>query len=173
MFLGVALRAQTPPTPPAPLEDYGLKDTACKAGLPCGDVSAVEIVAVVIQSVVGIAGVLAVIMLLYGGSLWLTSAGNEEKIKKARKLITNAVIGLVIILTAFSVSTSVFSVLKRATVNVSTEPVTCPGQCFFSVDNAGFCVEVPEWNDYCVETLGGAGAHCYINAAASTCTGTP
>ncbi|MCU0679461.1 MAG: hypothetical protein MUC28_03405 [Planctomycetes bacterium] len=46
-------------------------------------------------------GIIAVIIVLYGGFVWLTAAGNEDRVGKAKKIITAAVIGLIIILSSF------------------------------------------------------------------------
>jgi len=46
-------------------------------------------------------GIIAVIIILYGGFLWMTAAGNEDKVDTAKKLIGAGVIGLIIILAAF------------------------------------------------------------------------
>lgn len=168
MFIGVAVSAQTPPI------DYGLKETACKAGLPCGNVSAPEIATAIVNIVVSIVGVLAVIMLVYGGAMWLTSAGNEEKIKKARGLILNAVIGLAIILMAFTISSFVLRSLTKATQGTASEsaaPIDCPGICSFSVDDPAACVAVPEGDESCADWNGG-GSKCYKDNPPQTCTST-
>lgn len=55
-----------------------------------------------IQAVIGILGVVAVIMILYAGFTWLTAGGNEEQVKKAKKIIKQAVIGLIIISLAYA-----------------------------------------------------------------------
>lgn len=47
-----------------------------------------------------IAGSFALIFFVYGGILWLTSGGNEEKIKKGRDVLIQTVIALIIIFTA-------------------------------------------------------------------------
>ncbi|PIY96956.1 MAG: hypothetical protein COY66_02175 [Candidatus Kerfeldbacteria bacterium CG_4_10_14_0_8_um_filter_42_10] len=57
----------------------------------------------IIQWILGLLGLVAVIMILYGGFTWLTSAGNEEKISKAKGVITAAVIGLVIVILSWAV----------------------------------------------------------------------
>jgi hypothetical protein len=48
-----------------------------------------------------IAGVLAVIYLVYNGIQYITSAGNADKVKAARSGIINAVIGIIIIAAAY------------------------------------------------------------------------
>lgn len=46
---------------------------------------------------VGVAGTIFIIMLLVGGVQYLTSMGNEDATTKAKKLLINAVIGIVIV----------------------------------------------------------------------------
>ncbi len=46
-------------------------------------------------------GIIAVVIMLYGGFLWMTAAGNEDKVDQAKKLIMAAVIGLIVILSAY------------------------------------------------------------------------
>lgn len=48
--------------------------------------------------IVGIAGLSAFIMLVWGGVEWLTSAGNPSRISEAKDKITSALFGLLIIL---------------------------------------------------------------------------
>jgi cytochrome bd-type quinol oxidase subunit 2 len=60
-----------------------------------------------ITSIIGWAltflGLIAVIMIIYGGFMWLTAAGNEERISKAKQIISAAIIGLIIILLAAAI----------------------------------------------------------------------
>ncbi|MCU0679463.1 MAG: hypothetical protein MUC28_03415 [Planctomycetes bacterium] len=46
-------------------------------------------------------GIIAVVIILYGGFVWLTAAGNEDKVATAKKVIAAGIIGLIIILAAF------------------------------------------------------------------------
>lgn len=46
---------------------------------------------------IGIAGILAAIMLMAGGIIWLTSAGSSEKVSQAKNLLSGSIIGLVIL----------------------------------------------------------------------------
>lgn len=48
--------------------------------------------------VTGIIGLLAIIMFLWAGILFLTSAGNEQRITSAKKAVFYAIIGLAIAL---------------------------------------------------------------------------
>ena len=50
-----------------------------------------------------ISGILAVFYLMYAGFLFISSAGNPETAKKARTAIIQAVIGIIIIVSAFAI----------------------------------------------------------------------
>ena len=49
------------------------------------------------------AGAVAVVFLVIGGYQYVTSRGNEEAMEKAKKTITAAIIGIVIIIMAFAI----------------------------------------------------------------------
>jgi len=51
--------------------------------------------------VLGIVGSLALIMFIYGGLMFLLSAGSSDKIGTARKIIVAAVVGLLIVFSSF------------------------------------------------------------------------
>ena len=70
-------------------------------GLVEGDL--IQIVITVIQWVLGLLGLVAVILLIYAGFLWMTAAGDKAKIDRAKLVIRNTVIGLVIILLSWAI----------------------------------------------------------------------
>ena len=90
---------------------FGL-DTATGVGLPQNDLK-VSIVNV-IRYILGFLGIAAVIIILYGGFLWMTSGGDPNKIDKAKKTLISAVIGLIIILSAFIIASFVINSLQVA-----------------------------------------------------------
>ena len=45
-------------------------------------------------------GILAVIMIIYGGYIYMTSASNDEQRKKGRTILTWAVLGLIVVVVA-------------------------------------------------------------------------
>ena len=51
-----------------------------------------------------IAGIIAVIVVIVGGIMYATSAGNSGNVTKAKNLILYAVVGIVVILTAFAIT---------------------------------------------------------------------
>ncbi|MBI4778995.1 hypothetical protein HY797_00905, partial [Candidatus Falkowbacteria bacterium] len=74
-------------------------------------------IAKIIRVIIGFLGIIAVGLIMYAGWLWMTSEGNEEKIEKAKKTLINAVIGLIIILSAFAIASFVLNKLTGAADN--------------------------------------------------------
>ena len=70
-----------------------------------GNADPEDMIVSVINWILGILALVAVIMILVGGFLWMTAGGNEEKVDKAKKLLIAAIIGLVIILAAWGIAT--------------------------------------------------------------------
>ncbi len=54
-------------------------------------------------------GLIAVIMIIYGGITYVTAGGNQEHVEKAKKIIMYAIIGIVIVLISFALVRTVIS----------------------------------------------------------------
>ncbi len=72
-------------------------------------------IARIVRVAFGILGTVALLIILYAGFVWMTAAGDESKIDRAKKTLTAAIIGLVIILSAFAIVSYVLSALISAT----------------------------------------------------------
>lgn len=70
----------------------------------------------ILNLALGLMALVAVVMIIIGGFTWLTAGGNEEKVDKAKKIISAAVIGLIIVLLAWAVVIFV----AKTTSNVTT-----------------------------------------------------
>ncbi|MFH0804746.1 MAG: hypothetical protein V1916_00960 [Patescibacteria group bacterium] len=68
----------------------------------------------IVQWALGFLGLIAVIMILIGGFQWMTAGGNEEKVASAKKIISAAVIGLIIVLLAWAIV--IFVISQTSTV---------------------------------------------------------
>ena len=84
-------------------------------GLPTTDIRLV--IARIIRVALGLLGIIALVLMLYAGFLWMTAGGNEEQIDSAKKVLTNAIIGLAIILSAYAIVSFVISKLVGATTD--------------------------------------------------------
>lgn len=86
----------------------------CFAGMNCTTRvnSATGLIAFIIQLALLLVGSVAILFLIWGGFRYITAGGNPDAVKKARATITNAIIGLVVVILAW--------VLVYAVVNVVT-----------------------------------------------------
>jgi multidrug transporter EmrE-like cation transporter len=71
-------------------------------------------IAKIIRTFLGLLGIISVCIILYGGYIYMTSAGNPEKIEQAKKILRNAVIGLIIILSSFAIAQFILTYLLQA-----------------------------------------------------------
>lgn len=67
------------------------------------------IIQVVISAFLGLLGIIFIVLIIYAGFNWMTAQGDEEKVTLAKNTLTRAVIGLVIIIAAYSITYFVFS----------------------------------------------------------------
>jgi hypothetical protein len=58
------------------------------------------IVGYIVKTFLSLLGVIFICYIIYGGFLWLTAAGGEEKVTKAKNIIRDGIIGIIIILAA-------------------------------------------------------------------------
>ncbi|HBK35290.1 MAG: hypothetical protein UU08_C0009G0023 [Candidatus Uhrbacteria bacterium GW2011_GWE2_40_58] len=89
----------------------GIGVTARQAGFE--DVMTLpEMIGALVNVVLSLTGLAFLILLIYGGIMYLTATGDPEKAKKAVRLITQAVIGIVILLSAYAIAQFVFAQLN-------------------------------------------------------------
>ena len=73
---------------------------------------------VVIVNIINLAltflGLIAVILILWGGFKWMTAGGNDESVEAAKKIIIAAVIGLAIILSAYAIANFFINSIQTA-----------------------------------------------------------
>lgn len=72
------------------------------------------VIANIIKVFLGFLGIIFLALIIFAGYRWMTSGGNEEDVKKAKSQIINAVIGLVIIFAAYSITSFVTNDIRRA-----------------------------------------------------------
>ena len=78
--------------------------------------TAAAIIGDIVNIMLGFIGLLFFCLVIYGGIVWLTAGGNEEKAKKAVQILTRSTIGLIIIIVAFLLTNLIiFKVIGIAT----------------------------------------------------------
>ena len=66
-----------------------------------------NIIGSMISVVLGFLGIFLLVLILYAGWLWMSAGGESKQVDKAKDYIKNAVIGLVIILLAYAITSFV------------------------------------------------------------------
>lgn len=115
------------------------------------------IIGTLISVALSFLGVIFLILMIYGGYMWMSAAGNEEKAKKARALIQAAIIGLIVVVGAYAITVFVMARISKDLIpgSGSTAGTTATGDAYDpskgdSATNAGGCcliheqVNVPE-----------------------------
>lgn len=95
-----------------------------------GTAGLMEIVGTIISVVLGILGVVFLLLIIASGFLWMTAGGSEDKVKRAKRILINATIGLVIVLMSYGIASFILNAIGDATgfdadgdgSSVSTEP---------------------------------------------------
>jgi hypothetical protein len=66
----------------------------------------------IIEKLMGVMGSIALAMFVYGGVLWMISAGNSEKSKKGMQIIVWSALGIMVILASYVIVGFVFEAFK-------------------------------------------------------------
>jgi hypothetical protein len=110
--------AQIDPTDPD--ETLGLGDLTSDGiagddGVKLGTTQLEATIASLINTFIGLLGIVAVIIILIGGFQWMTAMGDEEKIGGAKQMIYAGVAGLAVILASYAIAVFVIEQLTSAT----------------------------------------------------------
>ena len=90
----------SPPSPPS--TDFGIGTTT--ANLPIAKSTVPTYIGQIINVVVAILGSILVALVIYGGVLYMTAAGNEKRVETGKTVLTYAVIGITIVFAAYIIS---------------------------------------------------------------------
>lgn len=63
----------------------------------------------IIGTVLSFVGVLFLILMIYAGILWMTAQGNDSQVTKAKNLLINGIIGLIIVFAAYAITSFIGS----------------------------------------------------------------
>ena len=86
------------------------------------DTPLIEVIANLISIIMGLLGMIAVILMLYGGFIWMTAAGDDDKVKKAKNIIITATIGIIVIFAAWALATFAIDYLATGAITGSPSP---------------------------------------------------
>jgi len=114
--IGLALIMFVEPTYAA--SDFGLKDAAKGTGISTSQ-TIPGFIGGVIKQALSLIGVIFLLLMLYAGFLWMTARGNTETVDKAKNLISGAVIGIIIVASAYAITSFVIGGLTNPGSNSS------------------------------------------------------
>jgi hypothetical protein len=96
-------------------QDFGLEQVNKSIGLEAGDPRIIA--GRIVQIALSFLGLIILVLMIYAGFLWMTSGGEEEKISRAKNILKNSIIGLIITLSAWGITTFIISRLFNATID--------------------------------------------------------
>lgn len=85
------------------------------------------VIAKIVRVALGFLGILAVSLIMYAGWIWMSSEGNEEDVNRAKSILKNAIIGLIIVLSAFSIVSFILNKMLESTGSGGLGPGGGPG----------------------------------------------
>ncbi|MCR4278525.1 MAG: pilin [bacterium] len=92
---------------------YNFPDPFAGASIPM-------IISRVVQTGLSIAGALFFVMFLWGGARYLTAGGDSKHVESAKKILINAVIGLVIVALSYVIVAQIFGIIIAGGGGVQT-----------------------------------------------------
>ncbi len=72
-----------------------------------------ELLAYIIKILLVLSGIIAILFVIIGGYQYITSGGNAETATKGQRTVTNAVIGIVIIILSYVIVNAVVNTISR------------------------------------------------------------
>ncbi len=76
----------------------------------------------IINVVLGVLGIVMVVYIVWAGWIYASSGGEKEKLEKAKKMISSAVIGLILIVAAYAIAAYVVGALVSIRGSSSAAP---------------------------------------------------
>lgn len=101
------------------LAAHGLETSGAAAGFGGTETNLTVIIGGFVSALLGLVGVVLLLLTIYAGFLWMTAAGNEERIAKAKKIIMGSVIGAIIAVAAYAITSFVVDVIQPAQEGVT------------------------------------------------------
>ncbi|HRH23447.1 MAG TPA: hypothetical protein PK295_02360 [Candidatus Magasanikbacteria bacterium] len=89
----------------------------------------------IVNFALSLLGIVAVCIILYAGFTWMTAGGNDEKVGSAKKILTAAVMGLVIIMASYSIMSFVLRSLCETIGGACGNGYSSSGSSGFSPPN--------------------------------------
>jgi heme/copper-type cytochrome/quinol oxidase subunit 2 len=94
--------------------DY-LSGVGDETGQTAGEDALPTMIGQIINILLSVLGIVFLVMVIYAGFLWMGAQDDAKKTEKAKKLLINGIIGMVIIIAAYAISSFVITALTGIT----------------------------------------------------------
>jgi len=109
-----------------------LQHTAGANGANLGQPTDLRIIAVnIIRVVLTFLGMIFLCIVIYAGFIWMTAAGNDDEVGKAKTMITQATVGLGVILAAYGITQAAISLMLGRPFNYNNGVWVEPAPSYF------------------------------------------
>lgn len=124
----------------------------CVSSGDCNMCDALQLISNLAKWILGIVGASALLFFIYGGFLWITSAGVSSRVQKGQSIMVNTVIGIIIVVLAWTaVNFIIISLVNKGENQTKYN--------FFGKSDK-------QWYEVC---SGGKGEECKYQSDGSTC----
>jgi hypothetical protein len=65
----------------------------------------------IVGMILSLLGTIFLILIIYGGFIWMMAGGNDQNVEKAKNILAQAIIGLVIVLSAYAITSFIGNAL--------------------------------------------------------------
>jgi len=86
------------------------------AGYKTTGVGIESMISLIIGIALSFVGVIFLVLMIYGGYIWMIARGNEQEVQKAKDIIKNSIIGLLVVVAAYGVSWYIINALGTTTL---------------------------------------------------------
>ena len=115
--LALAANESLVDTTKSPFENAraGADQTAGSAKISGDQGDLTTIIGRIINILLSFLGIVFLVLVLYAGFLWMTAQGDSKKVDQAKGMLTQAIVGLIIIMAAYAISNYVLTALAAVT----------------------------------------------------------
>lgn len=89
------------------------------AGYNTDETGPEDMISTIITTVLSFIGVIFLALAIYGGFIWMLARGNEQEVEKAKQIIQNSIIGLVVVIGAYAISWYIINALGTAALKIN------------------------------------------------------
>ncbi|MCX6714247.1 MAG: hypothetical protein NTX72_00335 [Candidatus Uhrbacteria bacterium] len=115
LFLPAAVFAAPPAGTGLSAAKTSLDTVKTEAGVTAGAADLPTLIGRIIAVLLGVMGIILVVYVIMAGITYMTAGGDDTKVKKAKAMIQTSVVGIIIIVAAYAISSFVIAQITTAT----------------------------------------------------------